>query len=219
MAGSALQPRWTSGCDDKAGPSSALVRCGASCRRMVRVGVLPTDYRSADVYDAVFVGIPSSGIASGISASTRPSPSPTRASSRSTCAAGHQMVPPSAHAEPWPAARLRAAHSDRTQSAAAAEKRAAHQLGLAESTTHQHVVAIFRKFGVHSHAGLMSLWFNRPAARTAHFCGRRTAPSEAFGATHGKELKQPSLMCRNGLCQRRLVAQCGHSSRMSSRLW
>lgn len=46
----------------------------------------------------------------------------------------------------------------------ATEKRIAHQLGLAESTTHQHVVAIFRKFGVHSRAGLMSLWFNRPPA-------------------------------------------------------
>jgi len=45
----------------------------------------------------------------------------------------------------------------------ATEKRIAHQLGLAESTTHQHVVAIFRKFGVRSRAGLMSLWFNRPA--------------------------------------------------------
>ncbi len=44
----------------------------------------------------------------------------------------------------------------------ATEKRIAHRLGLAESTTHQHVVAIFRKFGVHSRAGLMSLWFNRP---------------------------------------------------------
>jgi len=46
----------------------------------------------------------------------------------------------------------------------ATEKRIAHRLGLAESTTHQHVVAIFRKFGVHSRAGLMSLWFNRPPA-------------------------------------------------------
>jgi DNA-binding CsgD family transcriptional regulator len=45
----------------------------------------------------------------------------------------------------------------------ATEKTIAHQLGLAESTTHQHVVAIFRKFGVRSRAGLMSLWFNRPA--------------------------------------------------------
>jgi len=45
----------------------------------------------------------------------------------------------------------------------ATEKAIAHQLGLAESTTHQHVVAIFRKFGVRSRAGLMSLWFNRPA--------------------------------------------------------
>ena len=45
----------------------------------------------------------------------------------------------------------------------ASEKRIAHQLGLAGSTTHQHVVAIYRKFGVRSRAGLMSLWLNRPA--------------------------------------------------------
>lgn len=44
----------------------------------------------------------------------------------------------------------------------ASEKRIAHELGLAESTTHQHVVTIYRKFGVRSRLGLMSLWFNRP---------------------------------------------------------
>jgi len=43
----------------------------------------------------------------------------------------------------------------------APEKRIADQLGLAVSTTHQHVVAIFRKFGVRSRAGLMSLWLNQ----------------------------------------------------------
>ncbi|MFH1556667.1 MAG: helix-turn-helix transcriptional regulator [Pseudomonadota bacterium] len=43
----------------------------------------------------------------------------------------------------------------------ALEKQIAHQLGLAESTTHQHVVAIYRKFGVRSRVGLMSLWLNR----------------------------------------------------------
>ena len=40
----------------------------------------------------------------------------------------------------------------------ASEKQIADQLGLAASTTHQHVVALFRKFGVRSRAGLMSLW-------------------------------------------------------------
>lgn len=44
----------------------------------------------------------------------------------------------------------------------ASQKQVAHRLGLAESTTHQHVVAIFRKFGVRSRVGLMSLWLNRP---------------------------------------------------------
>jgi DNA-binding CsgD family transcriptional regulator len=42
----------------------------------------------------------------------------------------------------------------------ASEKRIAHQLGLADSTTHQYVVAIFRKFGVRSRAALMSLWLS-----------------------------------------------------------
>ena len=49
----------------------------------------------------------------------------------------------------------------------ATEQRIADQLGLATSTTHQHVVAIFRKFGVRSRAGLMSLWLNGPSARAA----------------------------------------------------
>ena len=40
----------------------------------------------------------------------------------------------------------------------ASEKQIAERLGLAVSTTHQHVVALFRKFGVRSRAGLMSLW-------------------------------------------------------------
>ncbi|MCB8882354.1 helix-turn-helix transcriptional regulator [Acidisoma cellulosilytica] len=40
------------------------------------------------------------------------------------------------------------------------ETQIAHQLGLATSTTHQHVVALFSKFGVRSRAGLMSLWLN-----------------------------------------------------------
>lgn len=41
------------------------------------------------------------------------------------------------------------------------EKRIADQMGLATSTVHQHVLAIFRKFGVRSRAGLMGLWLSR----------------------------------------------------------
>lgn len=44
----------------------------------------------------------------------------------------------------------------------ATEKAIAREIGLAASTTHQHVVTIYRKFGVRSRVGLMSLWFNRP---------------------------------------------------------
>lgn len=44
----------------------------------------------------------------------------------------------------------------------ASEKNIADQLGLAVSTTHQHVVALFRKFAVRSRAELMSLWLSRP---------------------------------------------------------
>ncbi len=44
----------------------------------------------------------------------------------------------------------------------ASEKGIAEQLGIATSTTHQHIVALFRKFGVRSRAELMSLWLNRP---------------------------------------------------------
>lgn len=40
------------------------------------------------------------------------------------------------------------------------ERSIALQIGLADSTTHQHVVAIFRKYGVKSRAALMSLWLN-----------------------------------------------------------
>lgn len=43
----------------------------------------------------------------------------------------------------------------------ASEKSIAFQLGIAASTAHQHVVCIFRKFGVRSRVGLMSLWLNR----------------------------------------------------------
>ncbi len=44
----------------------------------------------------------------------------------------------------------------------AAERVIAAELGLAVSTTHQHIVAIFRKYGVRSRAELMSLWLGRP---------------------------------------------------------
>lgn len=44
----------------------------------------------------------------------------------------------------------------------ASEKVIAECLGLATSTAHQHVVALFRKFGVRSRAELMSLWLSRP---------------------------------------------------------
>jgi DNA-binding CsgD family transcriptional regulator len=43
----------------------------------------------------------------------------------------------------------------------ASEKRIGHQLEMAPSTVHQHVVRIYRKFGVSSRAGLMSLWLSR----------------------------------------------------------
>ena len=42
----------------------------------------------------------------------------------------------------------------------ATEKQIAVQLGLAVSTTHQHVVTLFRQFGVRNRAGLMSLWLS-----------------------------------------------------------
>jgi len=44
----------------------------------------------------------------------------------------------------------------------ASEKEISEQLGLAVSTTHQHVVSLFRKFSVRSRAGLMSLWLGDP---------------------------------------------------------
>jgi len=45
----------------------------------------------------------------------------------------------------------------------ATEKQIAERLGLAVSTTHSYITAIFRKFGVRGRAGLMSLWLNRPS--------------------------------------------------------
>jgi len=45
----------------------------------------------------------------------------------------------------------------------ATEKRIAQEVGMAVSTVHQYVVSIYRKFGVRSRAGLMSLWLNRTA--------------------------------------------------------
>jgi DNA-binding CsgD family transcriptional regulator len=43
----------------------------------------------------------------------------------------------------------------------ASEKRIAAQMEMAASTVHQYVVSIYRKFGVSSRAGLMSLWLSR----------------------------------------------------------
>jgi DNA-binding CsgD family transcriptional regulator len=45
----------------------------------------------------------------------------------------------------------------------ASEKQIAYTAGMAVSTAHQHIHCIFRKFGVRSRAGLMSLWLNRAA--------------------------------------------------------
>lgn len=47
------------------------------------------------------------------------------------------------------------------------EKQIAEQLGLAASTTHHHILAIFRKFGVRSRSALIGLWLNRPITRKA----------------------------------------------------
>jgi DNA-binding CsgD family transcriptional regulator len=41
------------------------------------------------------------------------------------------------------------------------EKHIARQVGIAASTAHQHILTIYRKFGVRSRAGLMSLWLKR----------------------------------------------------------
>lgn len=43
------------------------------------------------------------------------------------------------------------------------ERRVAGDLRLGEAATHRHVTAIYRKFGVRSRAGLISLWLNRSA--------------------------------------------------------
>ena len=43
----------------------------------------------------------------------------------------------------------------------ASEKQIAHLVEMAPSTVHQYVVGIYRKFGVRSRAGLMSLWLSR----------------------------------------------------------
>lgn len=45
----------------------------------------------------------------------------------------------------------------------ASEKHIAGRMRLAASTVHQHIVSIYRKFGINSRAGLMSLWLNRAA--------------------------------------------------------
>jgi Response regulator containing a CheY-like receiver domain and an HTH DNA-binding domain len=46
----------------------------------------------------------------------------------------------------------------------ASEKEVAGQLGLAASTVHEHVLRLYRKYGVHSRVGLMSLWLRRSPA-------------------------------------------------------
>lgn len=43
----------------------------------------------------------------------------------------------------------------------ATEKRIAGLTGMTPQTIHQYVVSIYRKFGVHSRAGLMSLWLKK----------------------------------------------------------
>ncbi len=43
----------------------------------------------------------------------------------------------------------------------ASEKHIAARFGIATSTTHQHILSIYGKFGVRSRAGLMSLWLAR----------------------------------------------------------
>jgi DNA-binding CsgD family transcriptional regulator len=43
----------------------------------------------------------------------------------------------------------------------ASEKDIAHRAGMAPSTVHHYVVGLYRKFGVRSRAGLMSLWLSR----------------------------------------------------------
>lgn len=45
----------------------------------------------------------------------------------------------------------------------ASEKHIALRVGIAVSTTHQHILSIYGKFGVRSRAGLMSLWLTRAA--------------------------------------------------------
>lgn len=47
--------------------------------------------------------------------------------------------------------------------AGGAEKEIALNRGIAASTVHQHVLGIYRKFGVGSRAELMALWLNQPA--------------------------------------------------------
>jgi len=59
----------------------------------------------------------------------------------------------------------------------ATEKHIALQLGLAESTTHQHVVTIYRKFGVRSRVALMNLWLNRPPNARKTASGKSKEPA------------------------------------------
>ncbi|MBN9019187.1 MAG: helix-turn-helix transcriptional regulator [Rhizobiales bacterium] len=48
----------------------------------------------------------------------------------------------------------------------ASEKEIGRLLDIAPSTAHQHVTSVFRKFGVRSRAGLMSVWLNRPHGKS-----------------------------------------------------
>jgi DNA-binding CsgD family transcriptional regulator len=48
----------------------------------------------------------------------------------------------------------------------AREAEIARRLELSPATVHEYVKSVFRKFGVSSRPGLMSLWLNRPAPRT-----------------------------------------------------
>lgn len=70
---------------------------------------------------------------------------------------GHGLLAASAPLTP---AERRVMHLLLTE---ASEKCIAEQIGIAASTVHQHVVSLFRKFGVRSRAGLTCLWLNRNA--------------------------------------------------------
>lgn len=62
----------------------------------------------------------------------------------------------------------------------AKEAEIAERLSLTPATVHEYVKTVFRKFGVSSRPGLMSLWLNRPApaAETDGGRGPETAPPD-----------------------------------------